>query len=100
MISYLFHHGRFQALVVALLIVSGLAAISGLPRSEDPRITNRIAIVTTALPGASAERVEVQVSEKLEQKLKSQAEIKHLSSVSRPGLSVLTIELQDEVQNA
>ncbi|ATC93308.1 efflux RND transporter permease subunit [Pseudoalteromonas tunicata] len=100
MISYLFHHGRFQALVVALLIVSGLAAISGLPRSEDPRITNRIAIVTTALPGASAERVEVQVSEKLEQKLKSQAEIKHLSSVSRPGLSVLTIELQDEVTNA
>ena len=99
MIRYLFNHGRVQALLVALLIVSGLAAISGLARSEDPRITNRIAIVTTALPGASAERVEVQISEKIEQKLKSQAEVKHLSSISRPGLSVITIELKDEVTN-
>ena len=99
MIRYLFNHGRVQALLVALLIVSGLAAISSLPRSEDPRITNRVAIVTTALPGASAERVEVQISEKIEQKLKSQAEIKTLSSISRPGLSVITIELKDEVTN-
>ena len=100
MIRYLFQHGRFQALIVALLIVSGLAAISGLPRSEDPRITNRHAIVSTALPGASAERIEVQISEKIEQRLKSQAEVKHISSISRPGLSVITIELQDEVTHA
>ncbi|NMR26000.1 efflux RND transporter permease subunit [Pseudoalteromonas sp. NEC-BIFX-2020_015] len=100
MIQYLFNHGRFQALLVALLIVSGLAAINGLPRTEDPRISNRLAIVTTALPGASAERVEVQVSEKIEQRLKSQAEVKHVSSISRPGLSVITVELKDEITHA
>lgn len=100
MIRYLFQHGRFQALLIALLVVSGLAAISSLPRSEDPRITNRHAIVSTALPGASAERVEVQVSEKIEQRLKSQAAVKHISSISRPGLSVITIELKDEITQA
>ncbi|SFB88535.1 efflux RND transporter permease subunit [Pseudoalteromonas denitrificans] len=99
MIKYLFEHGRLQALIIALLCVSGLAAISSLPITEDPRITNRFASVTTFLPGASAERIEAQLSEKLEQKLKSQQEVKLIISTSRPGISVLSIELNDNVQN-
>ncbi len=100
MIDYLLAHRRFQVLLIALLLVAGSAAISGLARSEDPHITNRIAIVTTFLPGASAERVEAQVSEKIEQKLKSQAQIKHLEAVSKPGISVIKVELIDEVTNS
>jgi len=97
MIKYLFEHPRLQALMIVLLCVSGLAAISSLPRTEDPRITNRFASVTTFLPGASAERIEVQLSEVLEQKLKAQQEIKLIVSTSRPGISVLSIELKDNV---
>jgi len=97
MIKYLFEHPRLQALMIVLLCVSGLAAISSLPRTEDPRITNRFASVTTFLPGASAERIEAQLSEVLEQKLKSQQEIKLIVSTSRPGISVLSIELKDKI---
>ena len=62
-------NGRVVALVIALLIVSGLGALSTLPRSEDPFITGRSATVLTPFPGASAERVEALVTEKLENKL-------------------------------
>lgn len=97
MIRALYLNGRLQALMITLLLVTGLAAISQLPRTEDPRITSRFASVITYLPGASAARVEAQVSEKIEQKLKRQSEIKTLTSTSRPGISVVQVELKDEV---
>ncbi|TMO73311.1 efflux RND transporter permease subunit [Pseudoalteromonas aurantia] len=94
---FLFSNGRLQALVIALLIVTGFSALNNLPRSEDPRIINRFAIISTYLPGATASRVEAQVTEKLELKLKSQAEIKNMIGMSRAGISVISIELKDEV---
>ncbi|MBQ4810810.1 acriflavin resistance protein [Pseudoalteromonas luteoviolacea] len=100
MISYLLNNARFQALLVALLLVSGFAALNSLPRTEDPRINNRFAFVTTYLPGASAARVEAQITEKIEQKLKQQSEIKTLVGMSRSGISVLSIELGDDITNS
>lgn len=97
---FLFENGRFQALLIALIVVSGLSALSNLPRSEDPRIINRFAFITTFLPGATALRVEAQITEKIELKLKSQAEIKNVIAMSRVGVSVLSIELKDEVTDA
>ena len=77
----------------------GLGALSTLPRTEDPRIQNRNASVLTKFPGASAERVEVLVTEKIEQKLRRLAEIDLITSVSRPNLSVVQIKLKDEIIN-
>ncbi|MCG9788193.1 efflux RND transporter permease subunit [Vibrio mediterranei] len=88
---------RLLILMTALLIVSGLAAFSSLPRAEDPIITNRFANVTTSFPGASAERVETLVTEVVENKLRELSEVKLLSSTSRPGISIVTIELKDEI---
>ncbi len=42
---------RLLALAVALLIVSGLSALSTLPRAEDPIINNRNASIITHYPG-------------------------------------------------
>jgi len=84
-------------LLVAVLLVSGLSALRGLPRIEDPRITQRNASVTTLLPGASAQRVEALVTRKLEDALRRVAEVKRLESSSRPGLSFIAIELQDDI---
>lgn len=97
MIRSFVKNGRLMSLVIALLIVSGLGALSTLPRTEDPRIQNRNASVLTQFPGASAERVEVLVTEKIEQKLRKVPEIDLVTSVSRPNLSVVQIKLKDEV---
>ncbi len=43
-------NGRLASLLIALLLVAGLGAISSLPRTEDPHITNRFASVITSYP--------------------------------------------------
>ena len=90
-------NGRLLALLVALLIVAGMAALHSLPRMEDPRVLARIATVITHLPGASAERVEAQISEPIENALRELADIKLISSTSRPGISFVSLELEDRV---
>lgn len=93
----LLNNPRILILVIALVLVSGLSALQVLPRAEDPRIGNRIASVLTVFPGASAERVEALVTERLEQKLREIPEIEHIDSRSSAGLSVMVVQLEDAV---
>lgn len=100
MIRSFVKNGRLMSLAIVLLIVSGLGALSTMPRMEDPRMINRNASVLTLLPGASAERIEVLITEKIEQKLRKISEIKIITSVSRPGISSVKLELNDEVTDS
>lgn len=93
----LFRNARLLSLAIAFLMVAGFAAISTLPRTEDPRVLNRLAVVLTPYPGASAERVEALVTDPIEQELRELPEIQTLSSTSTAGLSVITIELKDTI---
>lgn len=97
MIKAFVENGRLASLFIALLIVAGFGAISTLPRMEDPDITNRFSSVVTQYPGASAERVEALVTEVLENQLRRLEEIKLVQSTSRPGVSVIQLELKDDV---
>ncbi|AZQ11208.1 efflux RND transporter permease subunit [Shewanella khirikhana] len=97
MVKAFVENGRLAALFIALLIVAGLGALSALPRMEDPHITNRYASVITHYPGASAERVEALVTEVLENQLRRLEELKLIQSTSRPGISVIQLELKDEI---
>ncbi|MDO6641771.1 efflux RND transporter permease subunit [Shewanella sp. 5_MG-2023] len=97
MIKAFVENGRLASLMIALLLVAGLGAISSLPRTEDPNITNRFASVVTHYPGASAERVEALVTEVLENQLRRLEELKLVQSTSRPGISVIQLELKDTV---
>ncbi len=89
-------------LVMVLLVVlaAGTSSLLSLPRTEDPRITMRNPIVLTRLPGASPERVEALVSEKIEEKLEEVAEIREVDSTSRAGISVVSIVLEDHVTDS
>jgi multidrug efflux pump len=51
MIKAFLENGRLTSLFIALLIVAGFGAISSLPRTEDPHITNRFSSVITQYPG-------------------------------------------------
>ncbi len=98
--THIISNTRLLVLAVALLIVSGLSAINTLPRAEDPVIHNRHASVITHFPGATAERVEALITEKIETSLRQLDEVKLLSSVSRPGISVVSVELKDEINSS
>ena len=56
--------------------------------------------MTTAFPGASAERVEALVSTVLEEELSEIEEISVIASDSRVGFSTVTVELSESIDNA
>ena len=94
----LFLRNRYLLILpILIIIVAGVSAITSLPRLEDPRITNRNPLILTAVPGASAERVENLVTEKIEEELQEVPDIKHINSTSQAGISIVAIELQDEI---
>ena len=97
MADLFYRNRRLLFLVLALIAVGGTTALQVLPRTEDPRLTKRNALVTTLFPGANAERMEALVTEKVEERLEEIEEIKKLDSTSRAGISVVQIELRDEV---
>lgn len=98
MLEGLFYRNRrLLILLIALITVAGLSSFYVLPRMEDPVLTKRSALVQTRFPGADATRVESLVSEKIEEELREIDEIKELRSISRSGMSTITIDLRDDV---
>ncbi|WP_421992691.1 efflux RND transporter permease subunit [Qipengyuania sp.] len=93
----LYANGHLLWLVIAILLLGGLLALGALPKLEDPRITQRFPLVFTPYPGASAEQVEAQVTDPIEEKLQEIEEIKEIESTSRAGISFVQIELQASV---
>jgi len=99
-LGHLFYRNpRLLVLTIALVVVAGLAAFELLPRREDPELTARFAIVTTRYPGAPAARVEALVTEKLEDALLERDEIHQIQSSSRPGISIIQVELRDDIDD-
>ncbi len=88
-----FRQPRLVALIILVLVSAGLSSFLSLGRQEDPTITNIFATVTTQFPGADPARVEALVTTEIEEELRKIAEIDTISSVSRSGVSVVSIEL-------
>lgn len=97
MLNLFYRNPRLTVLTICLIMVAGLSSYVVLPRMEDPILTERVALVNTVYPGAESERVESLVTEKLEATLKKIVEIKKTRSISRAGISTITIELRDDV---
>jgi len=75
-------------------LLLGLFAVLVTPREEEPQINVTFANVFIAFPGASAVEVEHLISTPAEQVLSEIDGVKHVYSVSRPGMAVLTIEYE------
>ncbi len=79
--------------ILALMgLILGLVAVLITPREEEPQIDVTMANVFVPFPGASSRDVEQLVSYPLEQKLSEIEGVKHVYSISRPGMAVLTVE--------
>jgi multidrug efflux pump subunit AcrB len=86
--------------VLSLLVVAvvmGLFIYQSLSRDSMPPYTVRVASIVTSFPGASPERVELLVTDKIEKVAQELPELKLVKSTSRTGLSVVSVELSMEV---
>ncbi|MBI1392806.1 MAG: AcrB/AcrD/AcrF family protein [Alphaproteobacteria bacterium] len=98
MIGVLFNR-RLLILVIAFLLAIGVGALLTLPRAEDPTIKARSASITTLYSGAGAERVEALVTQPIEEEIRTLSEVDEVSSVSRAGVSIVTVTLRDEISS-
>ncbi len=79
--------------VVALLTVGGTLSFFQLGWLEDPEYTVKVASITTQYPGATAAEVELEVTDLIETKLQEMVELKEVWSYSRPGTSIVKLEI-------
>jgi len=80
---------RVTFTVVALVVIAGIFAFKNLPKAQDPGFIIRTAVITTRFPGASPERVELLVTDKIEKKIQEMPEIDSITSESRTGISII-----------
>ena len=81
-------------LLVLILLFGGVIALTEIGRLEDPAFTIKQVKVYTGFPGASAEKVEHEVTERLEIAIQQMPQLYKLSSVSSPGRSEITVEVK------
>ncbi|MGO4467092.1 efflux RND transporter permease subunit, partial [Pseudoduganella sp. RAF53_2] len=62
-------HPQMMIFLIGLLALSGIFAYQKLGQKEDPEFTFRAMVVQAKLPGASAQQMADQVTDKLEKKL-------------------------------
>jgi len=82
----------FFILVVAL---AGAAAFFQLGQREDPDFTFRAMVIRTLWPGATTEQVDRQITDRIEKKLQETPYFKWTRSYSKPGESLIVLELLD-----
>jgi multidrug efflux pump subunit AcrB len=83
---------QFTLVVFALLIATGLWALSAIPRAEDPTLKFPGSLVVVNYPGADPEDVERLVVDPIEDALAELEDVKKLSSTAFDGLALIEIE--------
>ena len=94
---------RHRALVWYFIIVftiGGVFAYNALGRMEDPAFTIRQMVVTAAWPGATAEEMQEQVTDKLERRFQDTPGLKDIKSETRAGQTIIYIQLRSDIDDS
>ncbi len=86
----------FSMLLLALI---GVMSYANLGQSEDPPFTFKAMVINTVWPGATAQEVSEQVTERIEKKLMETGEFEKVVSFSRPGESQVTFVARDSLNS-
>lgn len=93
-IARYFQAAQITPLIALLILLLGLFAVLVTPREEEPQINVTMANVLIPFPGASAKNVEQMVAVPAEQVVSQIADVEHVTSVSQPGMAVITVQFK------
>lgn len=85
-------------LIIGIITILGLTAYQQLSRDAMPPFTIRSCSIVSTFPGASPERVETLVTDKIEKVIQEVPELKTVTSESRTSLSIIKAELKPEIK--
>jgi multidrug efflux pump subunit AcrB len=93
-VARFFLENQLTPLLALTALLMGAFAVLVTPREEEPQIDVTFANILIPFPGASSEQVENLVATPMEKVLGEISGVKHIYSVSRPGLAVLTVQYE------
>jgi multidrug efflux pump len=93
-------HPALTRYLMVVLMVLGVAAYFQLGQDEDPPFTFRAMVVRTYWPGATAQQVAEQVTDKLERTLQEVPYADKIRSYSKPGESQIIFQIKDSSKPA
>ncbi|BBI98825.1 resistance-nodulation-cell division (RND) efflux transporter [Ferrigenium kumadai] len=93
--SWALTHQQMVLYLIIVLMTAGAISYFKLGRAEDPDFTFKVMVVRTLWPGASAQEVERELTERIEKKLQETAWVDVLQSASKPGESLVFVILKD-----
>jgi len=88
-------HPALTRYLMVVLMVLGLAAYFQLGQDEDPPFTFRAMVVRAYWPGATAQQVADQVTDKLERTLQEVTYADKIRSYSKPGETTIIFQVRD-----
>ena len=91
-------HGALTRYLMLVLMVLGLAAYFQLGQDEDPPFTFRIMVVRAMWPGATAQQMAEQVTDKIERTLQEVPYADKIRSYSKPGETTILFQLKDSTK--
>jgi len=89
----------FTLCMIILLACAGVFTYFSMSRAEDPIYVVRTAEVTTQWPGASPERVEQLITDKIEKQVQEISEVDYIESESKTGVSVIKVHVLEQYKN-
>ena len=98
--AWALRHREIVLYIMLLLAIVGGLSYTKLGQSEDPPFTFKAMVIRTLWPGASAEEVSRQVTERIEKKLMETGEYDRIVSFSRPGESQVTFMARDSMHSS
>jgi multidrug efflux pump len=93
-------HQQMVLYLIIVLTVAGVLSYLNLGRAEDPNFTFKVMVVRTLWPGATAQEVERELTERIEKKLQETPWVDVLRSASKPGESLVFVILKDYTPKA
>ncbi len=88
-------HPALTRYLMVVLLLLGLAAYFQLGQDEDPPFTFRSMVVRAYWPGATAQQIAEQVTDKLERTLQEVPYADRIRSYSKPGETVIIFQVKD-----
>ncbi|MBP0622767.1 efflux RND transporter permease subunit [Cupriavidus consociatus] len=88
-------HQPLTRYLLVVLLLGGLLAFFQLGQDEDPPFTFRVMVVQAFWPGATAEQIAVQVTDKIERQLQEVPYADKIRSFSKPGETTVIFQLKD-----
>ncbi|WP_342360013.1 efflux RND transporter permease subunit [Terrarubrum flagellatum] len=89
------HHQPLVLFFIIAIALGGFFSYQKLGRAEDPNFTIKVATITAIWPGATAQEMQDQVSDRMEKKLQELPFFNKVQTYTKPGFTAMQMEFKD-----